>query len=351
MSESDDYPIEMPRTAMLDELTIAAILDGEAGAEHHALSTFVAEMRSVSTGPAPQPSPSLSSLFLHGLSTENGDLSATAASNVTGPAPQAAGLPKWRKYSMAVKQFLAGLSIAGKLALGAGMAAAATTGAGTAGVLPDSVQHQFARAFDTVTPFEVSDPAPPSVLGAPAPHEPAQPHEQTFTAREIEPTTTKAPPPPSTTAVEAPRPTEPTRTEPAHDREPAPVLPAPTTTEVRHEPTTTVKEPEHPVTTTRPPETPVPVTLSIACTQNAAALSVNCAWTVLTPTETVSYALLRVGSDASRVILETRDLTTSSFVDIHVDAGHTYSYMIVARKATGQTIGHSMYVPVSVVAR
>ncbi len=59
---------------------------------------------------------------------------------------------------MKIKGFLAGLGIAGKLALGVGVAAAATTGAGAAGVLPEPVQHAVSKAVGAVTPFTMPDP-------------------------------------------------------------------------------------------------------------------------------------------------------------------------------------------------
>lgn len=359
MSHPSDHHDEMPRNAVLDERSIEAILAGEAGATHPELSAFVAEMRSASVGPVPAPSPALSALFSHGVSTEKGDLPATAASNVPGPARQAAGLPKWRKYTMAVKQFVAGLSIAGKLAMGVGVAAAATTGAGTAGVLPAPVQHEFAKAVEPFVPFEVKDPSPASELGPPQKHEEPTPGAAKEAPKE--PTTTQAPaagpvaPPttapapheehPAGTTPPPPEHHEPTTTVP-HATEP-PVVHEPTTT-VAHEPTTTVP---HEPTTTKPAETPVPTTLSIRCEQNAAAMSVNCFWTVLTPTETKQYVLLRIGPDGNRVVMETNDVSTSSYTDVHVVAGATYQYMVIARNASGKTIGHSTYVPVSVVAR
>ena len=359
MSSSDDYAAEMPRNTPLDENSIAAILAGDAGAEP-ALAAWVCEMRSVGTGPVPQPCAALSNVFLHGVSTGKGDLPATAASNVTGPAPQAAGLPTWRKYKMAVKQFIAGLSIAGKLALGAGVAAAATTGAGTAGVLPDQVQHQFARAFDTIAPFEVKDPQPGSVLGPP------EPSDAPSAAREAPESTTTVAAEPTTTKVPEPAHVESTTTQPKADDHGANSgggagehgATTPSTTEVHHEPTTTkapehhepttTKAPEHhEPTTTKAPEVPTPVTLSISCAQNAAAVSVNCSWTVLTPTPTAQYKLLR--SDG-RVVADPRDTSTTSAVDVHSEGGHTYQYMIIALDATGKTIGHSAYVSVTVVA-
>lgn len=80
-------------------------------------------------------------------------------------------------------------------------------------------------------------------------------------------------------------------------------------------------------------------------------MSVNCFWTVLTPTETKQYLLLRIGPTATASVLETNDVATSSFTDVHVAAGSTYQYMVIARNSSGQTIGHSSYVPVGVVAR
>lgn len=357
MTPFGDDPDEMPRNAVLDERSIEAILAGDPDASHPDLSAFVADMRRVSAGPVPAPSAALSDLFLHGFSTEKGDLPATAASNVTGPAQQAAGLPKWRKCTMAVKQFIAGLSIAGKLMMGVGVAAAATTGAGSVGALPDTVQHEFARAVDGFVPFTVEDPKPASELGRPEPHE--EPAAARETPTTVAPTTVVPTPttPPTTalptTTVGVPAPAAGAGDEPKPPTErgavtpPAPEVPAPTTTVQNHEPGTTVPAP----TTTKPAETPVPYTLSIRCEQNAAALSVNCFWTVLTPTETHQYLLLRIGPDGNRVVLEINDVSTSSYTDVHVNAGATYQYMVVARNVTGQTIGHSSYVPVSVVAR
>jgi hypothetical protein len=348
----DDHD-EMPRNAVLDERSIEAILAGDAGATHPEMSAFVATMRRTAAGPVPAPSPALSDLFLHGFSTEKGDLPATAASNVTGPARQAAGLPKWRKYTMAVKQFVAGLSIAGKLALSAGVAAAATTGAGSAGVLPAPVQHEFARAVDGFVPFDVPDPTPPSVLAPPAGDDgPAAARAVTpsTTVAEAPPTTVEHHEPTTTKPAEAPRPEVPGGASAGGADAPkaAPVTEVPATTVAPHEPATTV--PVAP-TTTKATETPVPTTLSIRCEQNAAAMSVNCFWTVLTPTQTTQYLLLRIGPDGNRVVLETNDVATSSFTDVHVVAGATYQYMVIARNGSGQTIGHSSYVPVGVVAR
>ena len=98
-----------------------------------------------------------------GFSTEKGDLPATAASNVTGPAPQAAGLPKWRK-KMLITELLAGLvakfaglGMVAKAGLGLTLAATSTTAAGAVGALPDPAQHAVATAVAAATPFTFPD--------------------------------------------------------------------------------------------------------------------------------------------------------------------------------------------------
>ena len=109
--------------------------------------------------------PVLAMLVAQGFSTEKGDLPATAASNVTGPAPQAAGLPKWRKKMLITELLaglttkLAGLGLAAKAGMGVTLAATSTTVAGAAGVLPAPAQHVVATVVATATPFTFPDEA------------------------------------------------------------------------------------------------------------------------------------------------------------------------------------------------
>ena len=139
MSFFDGNPPEMPEHRPVDDGEIEAALAGTTrGTGPESLSAFVSAVRSVVEA-VPTPSTAMAAVLAAGLSTEKGDLSATAASNVNGPASQEAGLPKWRKALMKIQGFLAGLGVVGKIALGVGVAAAATTGAGAAGVLPFSV--------------------------------------------------------------------------------------------------------------------------------------------------------------------------------------------------------------------
>lgn len=140
MSHSGDNGSEMPRPDSFDENAIASLLAGSPAApENAALASFVEEVRAAA-GAVPTPSPALAA--------------AIAAGGISTQPPSVA---TWRKFPMKLKAFLAGLGVAGKLALGVGVAAAATTGAGAAGVLPGAVQHAVAKAVSEVSPFSMPD--------------------------------------------------------------------------------------------------------------------------------------------------------------------------------------------------
>jgi len=150
----------MPRYHPLDDAAIEAFFTGQTADEALAsLAGFVEDLHSMTSEPAPVPSMQLAAMLAAGFSTAKGDLLATAASNVTGPAPQAAGLPKWRKKKMIVAELLAGLSVAAKAAFGVSAAAAAVTAGGAAGVLPGPAQHAVATSVEAVTPFSFPDKA------------------------------------------------------------------------------------------------------------------------------------------------------------------------------------------------
>jgi hypothetical protein len=132
----------MPHHDPYDDDAIDGFLTGTsregAGA---ALSSFVDDVRAASEA-VPPPSPALAAAIAAG---------GIASAVVPAIAP-------WKKLNRKIKGFLGGLSVAGKVALGVGVAAAATTGAGAAGVLPGPVQHAFARATEAFTPFSPPDP-------------------------------------------------------------------------------------------------------------------------------------------------------------------------------------------------
>ena len=153
MSARPDFSFEMPGELPLDD----------------ALAPFAEEVRFAVSGPPPAPSPALASVLAAGFShpTEKGDLLVTAASNVHGPAPQAAGLPNWKEENVTMPTgllagLLAKLASAGTAAKAAvaGATAVATMGlaGGAAGVLPAPAQNVVAAAVNAATPFEFPDP-------------------------------------------------------------------------------------------------------------------------------------------------------------------------------------------------
>jgi hypothetical protein len=158
VSGSGDYDDEMPQRPPIDDAALEALFTGHlVDAELAPLAGFFRDARCLADGPLPVPSQQLAQMLAEGISTEKGDLLVTAASNVTGPAPQAAGLPKWRKKKMVVAEFLAGLGFAAKAAFGMTAAAAAVTAGGAAGVLPGPAQGAVSTAVETVTPFSFPD--------------------------------------------------------------------------------------------------------------------------------------------------------------------------------------------------
>ncbi len=166
MTYFDGDTDEMPLPP-LDDRALEALLSGGPPAQYGFdwLVPFVEDLGEAASGPAPAVKPALAMLLAQGFSTEKGDLPATAASNVTGPASQAAGLPKWRK-KMLISELLAGLvtklaglGMAAKAGMGLTLAAASTTAAGAVGVLPAPAQHAVATVVEAATPFSFPDTA------------------------------------------------------------------------------------------------------------------------------------------------------------------------------------------------
>jgi len=166
MTHFDGDLSEMP-VPPLDDRALEALLSGAPPAQSGFdwLVPFVEDLGEAASGPAPAMKPALAMLLAQGFSTEKGDLPATAASNVTGPASQAAGLPKWRK-KMLISELLAGLAtqfaglgMAAKAAMGLTLAAAGTTAAGAVGVLPTPAQNAVATVVEAATPFSFPDAA------------------------------------------------------------------------------------------------------------------------------------------------------------------------------------------------
>ena len=100
MSLFGDHGDEMHLHRPPDEATIEGLLAGRMTTDDGDLESwarFIGELRSCADSPVPEPSPALAVVFSQGLSTDKGDLLATAASNASGPAAQVAELPKRRK--------------------------------------------------------------------------------------------------------------------------------------------------------------------------------------------------------------------------------------------------------------
>jgi hypothetical protein len=377
----------MPRYDELSDETVEALLSGLIpDGDLAGSAAFVAGVKAAA-GDAPAPSPTLAALLAAGgICTDKGDLPATAASNVHGPAPQVSGLPKWRNLSMHIKRYVAGLGLAAKVAMGAGIAAAATTGAGAAGVLPAPVQHAMATAVDAVTPFTLPKPFSPSkpftLPKPPAPPVTTPPPGGADSGRRAG----DGPFGPATTSTTAPAgeghgpesttPTQPpaggghetgTATPPPppgggdHGPQPAPTT---TTTAPRppggehHEPVTTTTSrpvqgdgPAPTTTTTAPPpahtESSNPESISLSCLPAADAARVTCTWTKSAGADHATYALLRTTTGApGRVVLQSPDAVT--FADSSVAAGATYGYRVISLRPDGTVESHSNLVTVTV---
>jgi hypothetical protein len=362
MSPFGDDPFEMPRNQPFDDDAIEALLAGTTHDESLAdLASFVTDVRKAGEA-VPNPSPALAAALASGLSIDKGDLPATAASNVHGPAPQAAGLPKWRRLRMKIQGFLAGLGVAGKVALGASLAAAAaTTGAGAAGVLPPSVQHVVATTVSAVTPFNFPDGDSGGGSGNSADGAEVTTTTSATTTSEPEVTTSV----PHETSTSAPG---------AHDGHgdgsgDGVILPAPTTehhgdggsTETTtpttehngdgsgdgggtSESTTTPTTDHHDPTTTTAPhdgDSNNPQSLSIECSASHEPNHISCHWTPSTSSEHAHYVLIRMttGNTSGTAVMESADAL--EFVDTGVTSSTGYGYRVISLRGDGTVESHS----------
>lgn len=328
MSGFDGSWIEMPGPGPIDDDAIEAALASVAGEEVSELALLVSNVRNVVMTP-PAPSAAMAAVLAAGFSTDKGDLPATAASNVHGPAMQVSGLSKWRKAKMKIQGFLAGIGIAGKIALGVGVAAAATTGAGATGMLPFSLT----GGGHTTHHETVSTTVPPTTLvngtggttgndpkpGSEAPPTTAPKHQGTTP-------TTSAPPTPTTVVTTPPAP-------PGTDPAPPPTTPRPTpTTVVEH---TTVP----PATTTTAPPTTVPPrtgqTITLSCTVTGAT-QVTCNWNAAA-NPVASYQLWRWSGAADYAPITGNLTDTFTFVDNTPTPATTYTYRVFTKRSDGSS--------------
>ena len=333
MSFFDGNASEMPGHRPVDDGAIEAALAGTTrGAGSDSLSAFVSAVRTAAEV-VPTPSTAMAAVLTAGLSTVKGDLSATAASNVNGPASQEAGLPKWRKAYMKIQGFIAGLGVVGKVALGVGVAAAATTGAGAAGVLPFSVpghaHHRNHVVVHSTTTTTTKKSTPNRALAAAAGprtthgrRHAAAPHLTTVsTTTTVTSPATVYTPPVTPTTVEEPAPTTPTTD------------PTPTT-----ETPTTVYVPPSTTTTTQPPGGDAPTqSIQLSCTSTGTT-QITCTWTAA-PGGVAKYSLWRWttppqgnGSDYGSIYESPDGLT---FVDNNVTPGTPFTYRVFTTLGNG----------------
>ncbi len=141
----------MIRRSHLDD-SFEQLMAGRTVPGEELLVSFAEDVHVATSAEATRPSSELVTLFAEGLSTEKGDLLVTAASNVSGPAPQAAGLPKWRKRNMIELALskLAALGLAAKIGAATGVVALSGTAAAMTGVLPDPVQERVVGVAEQV---------------------------------------------------------------------------------------------------------------------------------------------------------------------------------------------------------
>lgn len=165
MTRFDDYENEMPTSRPLDDATMERLFAGTPVEDDDllALAAFVADLRTAAvTSAPPQPSAALAAVLAGGLKTiDAGDAALGAGSAPRRLVPRLACRRNrvLRCPGSGLAARLAAAGLVTKVAFGATMAAASVAAAGTAGVLPDPVQHAVAGVVRAVTPFEFPDPA------------------------------------------------------------------------------------------------------------------------------------------------------------------------------------------------
>jgi hypothetical protein len=310
VSSSGDDKNKMPRPVPFDDNAIDALLAGTArGDAGEGLASFIEELRSA-VGPVPTPSPVLAA--------------AIAAGGIAAFQPPVA---KWRVLRTRIQGFVGGLGVAGKVALGAGVAAAAITGAAAVGVLPGAVQHAVSKAVGVVSPFSLPDPDHHGPGGG------------NLAGGDSATTTT------STTVGAVTTTTAPV--ERSHDGNGAVVTP---TTSGAHlgdgvgSTSTTVPggDGSGSTSTTVPSgggDGSTEKFLSIQCGWSTDPVRIACSWSASTSADHAHYVLFRTGDGNGRVVLETENALT--FTDVSVVPGTAYGYRVTSLRADGSIDSHS----------
>jgi len=138
------------RKRRISERDTHAILSGQTPATRPDLAPLadsIAEFRMAALESPVRPSPDLVSRL--GLLGESQDSSRTESQPGTGESRKRVTMFSW----------IAGMGLLAKIALGTGVAVAATAGAGAAGVLPNGAQDAFDQVISTVVPSVQDDEA------------------------------------------------------------------------------------------------------------------------------------------------------------------------------------------------
>lgn len=164
-----------PAPEWLDDNTVEAILARRHSETHHEeLTAVVRAIRSAAATTTPRPSAGLATLLDTGLQADgNGQRTSPATGHHTNgngrgrakllapgalrPFPVPVAIPTERRRKPALQTIfarVASLGLAAKIGLAGAAVAAATTGAGAAGVLPGPVQDAVADVVRDVMPFE-----------------------------------------------------------------------------------------------------------------------------------------------------------------------------------------------------
>ncbi len=342
MRRRGDDGREMPHEPFDDDAIDALLAGTTPDAGSRALAGFVDGMRAAAEA-VPTPSPALAA--------------AIAAGGISTPVAPSS---KWKQVSMKIQAALAGMGLAGKIALGVGVAAAATTGAGAAGVLPSPVQHAMARAVDAVSPFSIPDPE--HSAGGDGAVAAGDGETTTTTVAGTTPTTEASDngdhgaigagdgaTGDTTTTIAAPAGdgggtvTPTTEASGSHDGGGGTETPS-TEPSGSHDGSGDGNGTSTPTTEHHDGgDNPNPQSIVLQCQPDGAAIS--CSWSASPGADHAQYVLLRVGNDQNRVVFQSAD--GLAYTDGSVVGGVTYGYRVVSLRADGSVEAHSNYVSVT----
>ncbi len=88
--------------------------------------------------------------------------------------------------------------------------------------------------------------------------------------------------------------------------------------------------------------------MSLTCKRNDGWISMNCSWSALGNPATAQHRLHKTGPGGVESMTIWGGPSITSWVDIHVEAGQSYTYRIEAIDASGAALGSSATITVIV---